>query len=95
LADLRTGQLVYGSRSLRQDVLLEAKLIGIQLIYLNKRRTELTRRLAAAQQFLADYQKKYDARDATALDLNKARHQLVNLQAELKHLEAEASEHFT
>ncbi len=95
LADLRTGQLVFGSRSLRQDVLLEAKLIGIQLIYLNKRRMELSRRMAAAQQFLADYQKKYDARDATALDLNKARHQLVNLQAELKLLEAEASEHFT
>lgn len=95
LANLMTGQLAFGSQALRQDVLLEAKLTGIQLIYLNKRRSELTRRLTAAQQFLADYQKKYDARDATALDLNKARHQVVNLQTELKLLDAEAAEHLT
>lgn len=95
LADLKTGQLAFESQDLRQDVLLEAKRIGIQLIYLNKRRAELTRRLRDAEQFLADYQKKYDARDATALDLNKARHQVVNLKTELKLLEAEASERLT
>lgn len=92
LADLKTGQLAFESQSLRQDILLDAKRIGIQLIYLNKRRAELTRRLLDAEQFLANYQKKYDARDATALDLNKARHQVVNLKTELKLLEAEASE---
>ncbi|HRI59369.1 MAG TPA: TolC family protein [Saprospiraceae bacterium] len=91
VADLRTGQLAFESQALRQDVLLEAKRTGIQLIYLNKRKAELTRRLAVATQFLADYQKKYDARDATALDLNKARHQVVNLQTDLKLLEAEAT----
>lgn len=95
LADIKTGQLAFESQSLRQDVLLEAKRIGIQLIYLNKRRAELTRRLRDAEQFLANYQKKYDARDATALDLNKARHQVVNLKTELKLLEAEASERLT
>lgn len=95
VADLRTGQLAFESQALRQDVLLEAKRTGIQLIYLNKRRAELTRRLRDAEQFLADYQKKYDARDATALDLNKARHQVFNLKTELKLLEAEAAEHLT
>ncbi|MCE7923047.1 MAG: TolC family protein [Haliscomenobacteraceae bacterium CHB4] len=95
LADLKIGQLAFESQSLRQDILLEAKRIGIQLIYLNKRRAELTRRLRDAEQFLANYQKKYDARDATALDLNKARHQVVNLKTELKLLEAEASERLT
>lgn len=95
LSDLKTGQLAFESQSLRQDVLLEAKRTGIQLIYLNKRRAELIRRLRDAEQFLADYQKKYDARDATALDLNKARHQVVNLKTELKLLEAEASERLT
>ena len=93
VANLRTGQLAFESQALRQDVLLEAKLSGIQLIYLNKRRSELTRRLREAEQFLSDYQQKYDARDATALDLNKARHQVVNLNTELKLLEAEAAEH--
>lgn len=95
LSDLKIGQLAFESQGLRQNVLLEAKRTGIQLIYLNKRRVELTRRLRDAEQFLANYQKKYDARDATALDLNKARHQVVNLKTELKLLEAEASEHLT
>lgn len=95
LAGLKTGQLAFESKSLRQDVLLEAKLTGIQLIYLNKRKAELLRRLAAAQQFLDNYQKKYDARDATALDLNKARHQVVNLQTESKLLEVAATEYLT
>ncbi len=95
LAGLKTGQLAFESKSLRQDVLLEAKLTGIQLIYLNKRKAELIRRLAAAQQFLDNYQKKYDARDATALDLNKARHQVVNLQTESKLLEVAAAEYLT
>ena len=95
VAGLRTGQLAFESRALRQDVLLEAKLIGVQVIYGNKRRAELSRRLAAATQFLADYQKKYDARDATALDLNKARHQVVNLKTELKILEVEVAGYLT
>ncbi|MEZ4942763.1 MAG: TolC family protein [Saprospiraceae bacterium] len=89
LANLKTGQLTVESKSLRQEILLEAKLNSLQLIFLNKRRAELNRRLAAAQEFLTNYQKKFDARDATALDLNKARHQLLNLQTELNLLNAE------
>jgi outer membrane protein TolC len=95
LAGFRTTQLAFESQSLRQDVLLEAKLSGIQLIFLNKRRAELARRLQAGQLFLDNYQKKFDARDATALDLNKARHQVVNLKTDLKLLEAEAAEYLT
>ena len=95
VANLRTGQLAFESRALRQAALLEAKLTGIRLIYVNKRRAELRRRLREAEQFLSDYQKKYDARDATALDLNKARHQVVNLKMEMKLLEAEATEHLS
>jgi cobalt-zinc-cadmium efflux system outer membrane protein len=95
VASLRTGQLFFESQTLRQAVLLEAKMSGIQLIYLNKRRSELDRRLREAEQFLSNYQKKYDARDATALDLNKARHQVLNLKTEMKLLEAEAAEQMT
>jgi outer membrane protein TolC len=95
VASLRTGQLVFESQTLRQAVLLEAKLSGIQLIYLNKRRSELGRRLREAEQFLSNYQKKYDAHDATALDLNKARHQVLNLKTEMKLLETQAAEQMT
>ena len=95
VASLKTGQLAFESQALRQDILLEAKRTGIQMIYLNKRRLELSQRLAVATQFLADYQKKYETYDATALDLNKARHQVVNLKTELKLLEVQVSEHLT
>lgn len=95
LADLKSGQFVFESELLRKDILLEAKRSCLHLIFLNKRKAELTRRMAAAQQFLDNYQKKYDARDATALDLNKARHQVINLQTDLKRIAAETAEHLT
>ncbi len=93
LANLKAGQLAFESQILRQDVLLMAKLTGLQLIFLNKRKADLSRRLTAAQLFLDNYRKKYDARDATALDLNKARHQVINLQTDLRLLDAELTEY--
>ncbi|TNE59507.1 MAG: hypothetical protein EP344_08475, partial [Bacteroidetes bacterium] len=89
VADLKTRQLTFENNGLRQEILLEAKLAAIQLVFLNKRQSELNNRLSTAQQFLVDYRKKFDARDATALDLNKAQHQVINLQTELKLLEVE------
>src|SRR5829696_8899345 len=55
----------------RQDVLLEAKLVTIQIIYLNKKAAELRRRLANTQQLVQDYQKKLDQGDVVVLDVNK------------------------
>src|SRR5215203_2958379 len=38
----------------RQDILLQAKLVTIQIIYLNKKAAELNRRLANTQQLVQD-----------------------------------------
>lgn len=68
----------------RQDILLEAKLLALQLIYVNKRGAELNRRLLNTQKLVADLQKKLDKGDAIILDVNKARLQLLNIQNEVK-----------
>jgi outer membrane protein, heavy metal efflux system len=66
----------------RQDILLEAKLLTLQIIYLNKKEAELNRRLSTTQQLVEDYQKKLDKGDVIILDVNKAKLQLLNVQNE-------------
>lgn len=66
----------------RQDILLEAKLISLQIIYLNKKAAELKRRLINTQQLVQDYQKKLDKGDVIVLEVNKAKLQLLNIQNE-------------
>ncbi len=89
VADLKTTQTAYESELLRKNILLEAKLTALHLVYLNKRRVELARRQASAQQFFDNYQKKLEQQDATILDVNKARLLLVNLQVAQQLLESE------
>jgi outer membrane protein, heavy metal efflux system len=67
----------------RQDVLLEAKLVTLQIIYLNKKANELNRRLLNTQQLVQDYQKKLDKGDVIILDVNKAKLQLLNINNEV------------
>ncbi|RZK97208.1 MAG: transporter, partial [Pedobacter sp.] len=67
----------------RQEVLLQAKLITIQIIYLNKKGAELNRRLANTQHLVQDYQKKLDKGDVIILDVNKAKLQLLNINNEV------------
>ncbi|MFT3845480.1 MAG: TolC family protein [Lacibacter sp.] len=68
----------------RQDILLEAKLLTLQVIYLNKKGAELNRRFLNTQKLVNDYQKKLDIGDVIILDVNKARLQLLNIRNEVK-----------
>jgi outer membrane protein TolC len=79
IAQTNLQQQVY-----RQDILLEAKLLTLQVIYLNKKGSELDRRLLNTQNLVQDYQKKLDKGDAIILDVNKAKLQLLNIQNEVK-----------
>jgi outer membrane protein TolC len=67
----------------RQDILLQAKLVTLQIIFLNKKGAELNRRLANTQQLVLDYQKKLDKGDVIILDVNKAKLQLLNINNEV------------
>lgn len=79
IAQTELQQQVY-----RQEILLEAKLLSLQVIYLNKKAAELERRLMNTQKLVTDYQKKLDKGEAIILDVNKARLQLLNIQNEVK-----------
>jgi outer membrane protein, heavy metal efflux system len=82
LAGIQDEQVELQYQAYRKDILLEAKKTIINLIYQNKRRVEIERRMAAAQQLVSDYQKRLQKGDATILEVNKARLQLLSIQNE-------------
>jgi cobalt-zinc-cadmium efflux system outer membrane protein len=83
LSNTQVAQTEQQQRVHRQDVLLQAKLVTLQIIYLNKKAAELNRRLSNTQQLVADYQKKLDKGDVIILDVNKAKLQLLNISNEV------------
>ncbi|HET6769713.1 MAG TPA: TolC family protein [Chitinophagaceae bacterium] len=84
LSSQQIAQTTLQQQVYRQDILLEAKLLSLQIIYLNKKAAELRRRLDNTQKLVLDYQKKLDRGDVIILDVNKARLQLLNIQNEVK-----------
>jgi outer membrane protein, heavy metal efflux system len=66
----------------RQQILLEAKLTYLELIYQNKRALELARRIGHLERLAADYQKRLQRGDIGILDVNKAKLQLIQWQNE-------------
>lgn len=84
LSGQQIAQTTLQQQVYRQDILLEAKLLFLQVVYLNKKGTELNRRLLNTQKLITDYQKKLDKGDVIILDVNKARLQLLNIQNEVK-----------
>ncbi|NOT36550.1 MAG: TolC family protein [Saprospiraceae bacterium] len=68
----------------RQDVLLEAKLICLNLIYLHKLKNFYSRRKLDVDKLQKDYQTKLDKGDGNILDLNKIKLQLLENNQLLK-----------
>jgi outer membrane protein, heavy metal efflux system len=83
LSNTQIAQTDLQQRVHRQDILLQAKLVTLEIIYLNKKAAELRRRLANTQQLVQDYQKKLDKGDVIILDVNKAKLQLLNINNEV------------
>jgi outer membrane protein, heavy metal efflux system len=83
LSGRQIAQTELQQQTFRQDILLEAKLASLQMIYLNKKAAELNRRLQNTQQLLQDLGKKLDKGDVIILDVNKAKLQLLNIQNEV------------
>ena len=71
-----------------QDILLEAKLTILELIYLNQQRNVVEERKVSAENILKNYQHKFDLEQISALDLNKAKIQLLNGQTQLRSIES-------
>lgn len=69
----------------RQDVLLEAKLVCLELVYRNKLAAQYERRKLDLEKLRGDFQTKLDKGDGNILDVNKVRLQLL----EISQLQAE------
>jgi outer membrane protein TolC len=80
ISDAQNQQLDLKYLSERKNILLEAQFICIRLIYQNALSRELEERLSHAQQIAVAFQTKFDKGDASVLDLNKAKINLLNVQ---------------
>lgn len=67
----------------RRDVLLEAQLLCFDAIRLERERDLLERRMTAADELLALFERRLETGDATALEVNKIRMERMNAAAEL------------
>lgn len=67
--------------STKQDILLEAKLICIELVYRNKFQAGIIKRKQNSEKWLADFQTRLDKGEGNILDVNKAKLQLIEINA--------------
>ena len=67
--------------SVRQNVLFEAKLICIELVYKNKFQAEITKRKQSTEKWLNAFQIKLDKGEGNVLDVNKAKLQQIEINA--------------
>ena len=72
-----------------QDILLEAKLVCYELVFLNKLKRKYEDRLTNASELLEAYKTKFQNGDANILDLNKAKLQFVEFENNLRSVESE------
>ncbi len=89
LADMRSTQLNYDEHSLKQLVLLEAKLALIELVYLNKKNAELNERFITANRLFEYFAVKLQQGDVNMMEVNKAKLQVINCKSELELNKAE------
>ncbi|HCN37664.1 MAG TPA: hypothetical protein DIS94_08145 [Bacteroidetes bacterium] len=89
LSDLKSENIIYESTALKQKILLEAKLICIELIYLNKREIELKTRLNDAEQLYEFFKIKLEKGEGNMIDVNKAKLQMMNALSDFELNESE------
>ncbi len=68
----------------RKDVLLNTQKIALELVYENKRKLILAKRFKDINALVEGSKKKLDSGDATILDVNKAKLQLLSIQSEVE-----------
>lgn len=80
-ADLQIAQADFFVQSGRQDILLQAKIVCIELVYRNKLRTLFNQRLQQTQKLASDFQTRLDKGYGNQLELNKAKLQALQMQS--------------
>ncbi|MGI8893499.1 MAG: TolC family protein [Bacteroidia bacterium] len=81
LAKAQVNQVSLQYLSNRQDILLHAKLICLELIYRNKLQKELSQLLENTEKWLNNFQTRLDKGDGNILDVNKAKLRLLEINS--------------
>ncbi|MEX1001318.1 MAG: TolC family protein [Crocinitomicaceae bacterium] len=81
LSNEQIVQAEFQLTSTRQMVLFEAKKVCIELVYRNKYQLELQKRKVNTEKWLLAFQKKLEKGDGNILDVNKAKLQLIEINA--------------
>lgn len=84
VAAQQIGQAEFQVQAQRQNILLEAKFVCIDLVYRNKRFLQLALRKKITGRILSDFYKKLDKGEGNILDVNKAQLQLLEIQKQVQ-----------
>lgn len=89
LSKKRSELLRIGILEIEQSKLLSAKKICLEIVYTQKAIAEQLKRKEAIEKLLNTYQKKFELDEITAIDLNKAKLQLLRINEKLRSLKSE------
>lgn len=81
LSNEQIKQTEFQLKASRQHVLIEAKLICIELVYRNKLNSELSIRKQNTEKWLFAFQKSLEKGEGNIMDVNKAKLQLIEINA--------------
>lgn len=82
LAEEQSKQAHFSLTARRQEILLEAKKICIELVYRNKLQQKIVERKTRTEKFLTDFQTQLEKGEGTILDVNKAKLQWIAINKE-------------
>lgn len=91
IANLKTEQADIQYKVSRRNILLEAKLVCVELVYYNKIKQILTNRLNNANNLNQSYKKRLELGDANILEANKIALEQLNVQTEFRLNEVEVN----
>lgn len=89
IANIKNEQTDLEYQKQRKNLLLEARLICNDLIYINALKSEIVKRLTHAESIANSYKAKFDAGETNILEYNKAQLNLLNLSKDLELYEIE------
>lgn len=84
LAKEQNEQAEFDINASRQDILLDAKLVCIELVYHNKLQLQLLRQKQKTERLLSDFQTRLDKGEGNILDVNKAKLQLIEINKQFQ-----------
>jgi outer membrane protein TolC len=95
ISNLKNEQAELEYQKQRKSILLQTRMVCIELIYINALKSELTKRLANASQLANSYKSKFETGEAGILEFNKAQITLLNIAKDAEAAEIERNSMLT